>query len=73
MTTSNVRYDVIDPKTTGSYGSICYYKGLKGWMFVSMISGRGNGRKAHETAEMAIPNWAKKNGAVLSGRRFGAI
>ena len=68
MTTSHTRYDVIDPCTTGVFGSICYYDHLKGWMFISMMSSHGNSRKAHETAEMAIPDWAKKNGAVLSKR-----
>ena len=68
MTTSHVRYDVIDPKTTGVFGSIYYYEALKGWVFISMMASHGNGRKGHETAEMAIPRWAKANGAVLSER-----
>ena len=62
------RYDVIDPATTGVYGSICYYEGIKGWLFISMISGRGNSRTAKETPEAAMPPWAKKRGAILQAR-----
>ncbi len=63
-----IRYDVTDPKTSGVYGSICYYAGIKGWLFVSMISSRGNGRTAKETPTAAMPPWAKKRGAILIER-----
>lgn len=61
-------FDVIDPTTAGVYGSICYYKSLKGWLFISMISGRGNSTTVRKAALAAMPLWAKKAGATLKAR-----
>ncbi len=66
--TTKARYDVIDPATTGVYGSICYYEGVKGWLFISMVSSHGGGRTPRDTPQEAMPAWAKKRGAILEGR-----
>ena len=57
-------YKVIDGECR-DLGFVCFYSGVKGWLFVSHVQGHGNTRTPRATALEAMPAWVRRKGAML--------
>jgi len=58
-------YLVKYPVNGAVLGIVSYYRIPDGWLFISHTSSRSNSRKYHETADGALPTWARRMGCVL--------
>ena len=65
MEMSKSRSYLIKYPTSGAVLGSVVYRNIGGWWFISRTSARANGRRNHQTAEGAIPTWARKMGCVL--------
>ncbi len=63
-------YDVVTEKwgKVEVLGSVNFYPGIKGWLFISQVQGHGNSRTPRDYPHLAVPQWALRRGAKLRER-----